>query len=277
VTAARHLVVVADGPLHLLPWAVLPDPAHPGQPLVAGHALSHVASATVLRELRGRPASGATELLAFGDPLGTDLTGEAAASLPQALRSAPLGPLTGSRAEATAVAALFAAGGSVHLGADATEARLLATAPAARRVHLACHAVVDPAMPLESGLLLSPPAADGAVEGDNGVLQAWEIYQRLRLEADLITLSACDTALGREVAGEGVLGLTRAFHYAGARTVVSSLWKVADRSTSELMLAFYRHLLAGSSKAEALRRAQLEMAARHPFYWAAFQVYGSWD
>ncbi len=174
----------------------------------------------------------------------------------------------------------------LFFGTDVTEERLVEQASSARRLHLACHAVVDPRLPLESGLVLAPSGGSG--ERGNGFLQVWEIYQRVRLDADLVTLSACDTALGRDLPGEGVLGLTRAFQYAGARTVVSSLWKVSDEPSAQLMVRFYRHLLAGSGKAEALRRAQLEMwrgdgeapgrpATRSPFYWASFQVYGAWD
>jgi CHAT domain-containing protein/tetratricopeptide (TPR) repeat protein len=281
VRAADHLIVVADGPLHLLPWAALPDPLAPDEPLIARRAVSLAASVTVLRELRARPAAAAKALVAFGDPLVPAAAAASGAALPGPVLRAgsQIGPLAWSREEALAVGALFGAEGAVFLGAEATEARLLEQAPTARRLHLACHALVDAALPLESSLVLSPPGA-GAAAGENGLLQVWEIYQRLRLDADLVTLSACDTALGRELAGEGVLGLTRAFHYAGARTVVSSLWRVSDRSTAGLMRAFYRHLVDGASKAEALRRAQLEVrrgAGRHPFYWAAFQVHGSWD
>ena len=118
---------------------------------------------------------------------------------------------------------------------------------------------------------------------ENGLLQAWEIFEEIRINADLVTLSACDTALGKEFAGEGILGLSRAFQYAGARSVLASLWGVGDQHTAELMKRFYRYLKAGRSKDEALRGAQLDLlrsaadpTAAHPFYWAAFQVIGDW-
>ncbi len=112
----------------------------------------------------------------------------------------------------------------------------------------------------------------------------------MRLDADLVVLSACETALGKEMAGEGILALTRAFQYAGSRSVLASLWSVADESTAELMRHFYANLEAGLAKDEALRAAQLAFirgqreadgsrAARDlsdPFYWAAFQLYGDW-
>jgi CHAT domain-containing protein len=105
------------------------------------------------------------------------------------------------------------------------------------------------------------------------------VLERVRLHADLVTLSACETGFGQELGGEGLGSLTRAFLYAGAGSVVASLWSVADESTAELMTAFYRELRAGTPKDEALRRAQaglLRGRHRHPFHWAAFQLHGDW-
>ena len=108
----------------------------------------------------------------------------------------------------------------------------------------------------------------------------WEIYEHVRLDADLVTLSACGTGLGKVLGGEGLLGLTRAFQYAGARSVLASLWSVSDESTGELMKRFYGYLKEGRSKAEALRSAQLDLLRRseysHPFHWAGFQLVGDW-
>jgi CHAT domain-containing protein len=106
----------------------------------------------------------------------------------------------------------------------------------------------------------------------------YEIFN-LKLNADLVVLSACETGLGKEVKGEGLIGLTRAFLYAGTPSVVVSLWQVQDRSTAELMVRFYRHLKNGQpSKAEALRQAQLELIRHgtfaHPYYWAPFVLVG---
>ena len=150
--------------------------------------------------------------------------------------------------------------------------------------------------PLESAVALSINVGWDPLDpdaGENGLLQAWEIFESLRIDADLVTLSACQTALGKEVAGEGIVGLTRAFQYAGARTVLASLWSVADESTAELMTRFYSGLKDGLPKDEALRQAQLgfingpivigegessgERDLSHPFYWAAFQLYGDWQ
>ncbi len=128
----------------------------------------------------------------------------------------------------------------------------------------------------------------------NGILQAWEISEQVRMDADLVVLAACDSAMGRELRGEGLLSLARSFQYAGARSVMASLWKISDRTTAELMVRFYKHLKEGKPKDEALRAAQMELIrgpiqvknekgeieeidASAPYYWAAFQIYGDWQ
>ena len=125
-------------------------------------------------------------------------------------------------------------------------------------------------------------------------LQAWEIFEGVRLDADLVVLSACASGNGKEQAAEGLIGMTRAFQYAGARSVMASLWEVRDQATAELMIRFYRHLNEGLPKNEALRAAQLEFIRgpievkdehgniklrdySSPFYWAPFQIYGDWQ
>src|SRR6185436_8614007 len=115
---------------------------------------------------------------------------------------------------------------------------------------------------------------------DNGLLQAWEIFESMRLAADLVTLSACDSGLGKEMGSEGLIGLTRAFQFAGARSVLASLWSVSDLSTADLMKRFYGHLRAGRTKDEALQAAQIALIRSrefsHPYHWAAFQLVGDW-
>jgi CHAT domain-containing protein len=144
----------------------------------------------------------------------------------------------------------------------------------ARRIHFATHGLISEQQPQYSGLVLTlddDPAEDG-------LLQVYEIFN-LRLNADLVVLSACRTGLGKEVKGEGVIGLTRAFMYAGARSVVVSLWRVADRPTADFMARFYRRLDQDRNKAEALRQAKLEMIQAggrfsHPLFWAPFILTG---
>ncbi len=140
-------------------------------------------------------------------------------------------------------------------------------------IHFATHGLMNSQYPELSGLLL----AQNKTSAEDGILYTGEIYG-LDLKAELVTLSACETALGKRVEGEGVRGLTTAFLFAGAHTVVVSLWKVADESTSQLMINFYNHLLSGKDKSLALREAKLALLRdanySNPFYWAPFVQIG---
>jgi CHAT domain-containing protein len=186
----------------------------------------------------------------------------------------PLVPLPATRDEATRIGADV-----TLLGADASEAGLraaLARAPTGRwrAVHLACHGLIDGARPLLSALALSPDAEN------DGYLTPLELLD-LDIPADLAVLSACETARGREYRADGILGLSRAFMYAGAPRVICSLWKVDDRATSALMTKFYERWRAGSSAADALREAQEHVRSQetwaHPYYWAAWVLWGLGD
>ena len=178
-----------------------------------------------------------------------------------------------------AVERLYPGSAQVFVGPEATEERAKAAVADATVIHFATHGLVDEASPLDSSLVLSLPRAWKPGD-DNGLLQAWEVFEQMRIRADLVTLSACDSALGEEVSGEGILGLTRAFQYAGARAVLASLWGVNDASTAELMASFYAALGEGRSTDEALRTAQLHLLHgsrwRHPRHWAAFELLGDW-
>ena len=147
-----------------------------------------------------------------------------------------------------------------------------------RYVHFATHGYLDSERPGFSALVLSMVDEHGAPQ--DGFLRANEIYN-LNLPAELVVLSACQTGLGRDVRGEGLVGLTRGFMYAGAARVVVSLWSVSDRATSELMARFYEKMLRGGQRpAAALRAAQVEMwrqkSWQAPDYWAAFTLQGEW-
>ncbi|HEY6328119.1 MAG TPA: CHAT domain-containing protein, partial [Blastocatellia bacterium] len=141
--------------------------------------------------------------------------------------------------------------------------------------------MIDEAHPQLSSLALSLPssaAGGGKASAEDGFLQMYEIFN-MRMRPDLVTLSACETGLGKQVQGEGLVGLTRAFFYAGAPSLVLSLWNVDDRSTASLMEDFYRRLQATrDSKADALREAKLSLIRdghfAHPYYWAAFVLNG---
>ncbi len=284
VHRARRLLISPDGPLHALPFAAL---AHQGKTLAERKPIHLEASATVYSAFRRPPSSSsppAAPLAAFGAPVYPPPGAQPLAD--RRIRSAvergsPLQPLPSSRQEVLHLATLYPEA-KIYLGADATEEKAKEAAPEARIVHFAVHGLLDESLPLNSGLALTipEPPAEGQ---DNGLLQAWEIFESLRLNADLVTLSACDTALGKDAGGEGILGLTRAFQFAGARSVVASLWSVSDASTPELMRRFYTYLRAGETKAEALRRAQVDLLRSgdprlaHPYHWAAFQLYGGWE
>jgi len=147
-----------------------------------------------------------------------------------------------------------------------------------RIVHFATHGVIDAERPRLSGLVLS--LVDPGGRAQDGFLSLADIYN-LHLAADLVVLSGCETALGREIRGEGLVGLVRGFLYAGARRVVASLWRVEDRATAELMARFYRAMLRqGKPPAAALRDAQLALLRqrrwRQPSSWAGFVVQGDW-
>jgi len=293
IAKARRVLICPDGALHYLPWAALETGR--GTYLVEEAPVSQVLSATLFAELRKAdpPSSGENLLVAVGDPDYGDVGGGRLVrdGLPAVFRFAQLERLTASRAEVEGIAARYGDRARVLTGAAASEAAVRAIGRDVTFVHLACHGLADERFPLDSGLVLSVP--EGAVEAANdGVLQAWEVFESIRLDASLVVLSACDTGLGQELGGEGLLGLTRAFQYAGARSVLASLWSVDDASTAELMGRFYGFLQAGMAKDEALREAQLSFmrspveivadgarVARDdsaPFYWAAFQLIGDW-
>jgi len=259
-------LILPDGPLHFLPFAALVMPRVGEDPspryLVEERSLLTALSAT----LYGTREGGAPRtLVAVGDPLSN-------AALP------------GARREAVAVAALFPGRARVLLGKAAREAAIKALEPGVSHLHFAAHAAIDARFPLDSYLALAPSA--GSVvgvtgetgEGDNGRLYAWEIYEQLRLDADLVVLSACETARGDALGGDGVLGLAQAFRHAGAEAVIASLWRVSDRATVPVMERLYRALRDGASKEEALAIAQRgairsqDLGQSHPYHWAAFQL-----
>jgi CHAT domain-containing protein len=217
--------------------------------------------------------------VAFADPLYEAADAQVRpAKNDLAERGLDLRPLPYTRTEANNIGALFpVAQRKVFLGAEASEQNVKSAALADYRyLHFATHGVVDEEVPSRSGVILSLVGN----EKEDGILQMAEIM-RLNLNADLVTLSACRTGLGEVVDGEGVLGLTRAFMYAGARSVVASLWNVNDTATAELMKTFYANLKKGESKDEALRHAKLsllhgrQVSWRNPYYWAPFVLAGA--
>ncbi len=308
--SSERALILPDGPLHLLPFGALvrepgTDPTTPGQFLVEWKPLHFALSGTVYAEIKNSRPATAQEgrriaLAAFGDPRypqhfgsrNEDPIGDVR------LRSAvernlfDFQPLPFTRHEVEEIARLFPKSTQTYLGLEATEERAKALNPKVRFVHFAAHAYSDDRDPLSSAVVLTIPE-QLTDDRDNGLLQVWEIFERLRLDAELVVLSACETGLGETQGGDGLISLSRAFQYAGARTVAASLWRVPDRETAQLMLHFYRRLVAGQPKDAALRGAQLSLIrdpiqvtnrrgelvksdASAPYYWAAFQIYGDW-
>jgi CHAT domain-containing protein len=277
--AATRLLVLPDGPLHGVSFAALRGPGRGAARRYLAEALpvTVAPSLTALATLgqRARRAVGELSVAVFGDvAIGAPATTPVGALAVRARLTEGLAPLPGSRREAEDVARVFAPRSAARLGDAATEAAVKRLPRGTGILHLASHALVNDASPLDSAIVLSP---DG--DGGNGLLQAWEVFDELRLDADLVVLSACDTGLGRTFGGEGLLGLTRAFQFAGARAVLASLWTAPDEATAGLMSTFYRHLRAGRPIAEALAAAQRELlarsASRHPYFWAGFVVDGA--
>jgi CHAT domain-containing protein len=262
LTGKTSLVIVPDGVLWELPFQAL-MPAK-GRYLLEDHNIAYAPSLTALREITKRKpttAHASQTLLAFGNPALA-----ATANLP---------PLPNTEKQVRELGALFGATVSkIYLGAEASEQRFKAEAANYSILNLATHGIFDDQQPMASRVLLAQAG------NEDGALEAHEIM-RLQLKADLVVLSACETARGHIGPGEGVIGLTWAFLNAGAPTVVVSQWQVREDSTAALMQAFYRHIktpTANLTRAEALRQAALSVMKdnryRHPFYWAGFVLVG---
>ena len=313
----ERLLILPDGPLNSLPFgALLRKDAHQRESYLVEWrpfhvALSVTAYAEIKKQRRGTENSPSSlgPLAIFGDPIypqsprdeepkkegrGVSLTDPVLRSV---ARRDGIGfewsPLPYTRHEVEGIAEVFNQKDTrKFFGPNALEESIKDLEPGIRILHLATHAYSNDRIPLSSFVALSIPA-DLSKDRDNGLLQAWEILEQVRVDLDLLVLSGCTTALGQEIRGEGLIGLVRAFQYAGARSVLASLWNVNDRSTAELMIRFYKHLTSGLAKDEALRAAQMELIRgpikiesengemievdySSPYHWAAFQVYGDW-
>ncbi|HEY3055797.1 MAG TPA: CHAT domain-containing protein [Thermoanaerobaculia bacterium] len=305
VIRAKRLVVVPDGALQYLPFAALPSPES-GKPLIADHEIVTLPSASAIAVLRRHPRSqkNSKVLAVFADPVfdrndsrltaqmegpsPTDSRGaDDAAVEAELVRSAresglsnlPRLPFT--RREAIAVLSLVAPSQRTEaLDFNASRRTVLSVDLASYRfVHFATHGLLNNFHPELSGIVLSMVDEKGREQ--NGFLSTADVFN-LSLAADLVVLSGCRTGLGKEIRGEGIAGLTRAFMYAGSPRVVASLWNVNDAATAELMKRFYQEMLGPERRppAAALRAAQLSMRQQArwsaPYYWAAFVIQGEW-
>lgn len=242
------LTIIPHGPLHYLPFAALND----GKSyMVDKFDMRFLPSASVMNFLnkKTKPTQG---LLAFGNP---DLND-------------PELDLPGAEEETKVINSGWK-GSKVLLRKHASEANFKKFAPSFKYLHLASHGEFNQDKPLQSRMLLA------AGDGEDGNLTVDELYT-LRLNADLVTLSACETGLGDVANGDDVIGLTRGFLYAGAKSIVASLWPVSDEATAFLMKHFYRNLKI-MKKDKALRQALLSTKSKypHPIFWSAFQMTGA--
>jgi CHAT domain-containing protein/Tfp pilus assembly protein PilF len=303
----KRLLVVSDGALQYIPFSALPAPGNANEPLIVEHEIVNLPSASVLSEIRRASAHrppASREVAVLADPVfdasddrvnpssnGSTIKPGLTRASPRVRMSAMdvglsgkrelyLGRLVYSRSEAEAILAVAPRHKTLE-ALDFEASRETALSPELaqyRIVHFATHGFLDSKRPEFSGLVLSLVNPQGKPE--DGFLGLEDVYN-LKLPVDMVVLSGCQTGLGEDVSGEGLIGLTRGFMYAGASRVVASLWSVDDFTTSQLMAKFYRAVERDKlPPAAALRKAQIEMW-RHrgwqaPYYWAAFQLQGEW-
>jgi CHAT domain-containing protein len=252
----ERLIIVPHGALHYLPFQALHSA---GGFLIERHPIALEPSASVAVQLARRRQQIASNLVAFGNPTIT-----AAFALP------------GAEAEVQGIAPLFARN-EVFLHSAATRVSFRDNAPAGRVLHVATHAEADTLDPLHSSILLAP--SEQPADGPD-MLLAKDIYNLKLNDVALVTLSACETGLGRIARGDEILGFTRAFFYAGATSLIVSMWPVADESSALTMRTFYTQLTDGHEAIDAMRTAQLTVLKNprfsHPFFWAPFDLMGGW-
>jgi CHAT domain-containing protein len=287
----KRLLIVAEGVLQYLPFAALPEPGKQ-QPLIVEHEVITAPSASVLALLRQETASRAPAektLFVVADPVysanDARVTQQPSAAVSGKERGGDDSAerflrLRFSRTEAEQIVSLIPADRIVKaVDFDASrDAVLKADLARFRILHFATHSVIDDERPELSGIVLSLVNRNGRRQ--DGLLRLYDVYN-LRLNADLVVLSACRTALGPEIKGEGLIGLTRGFFYAGAPRVLASLWTIDDRTTAAFMKPFYEAMLVQHERpAAALRSAQIAMWKTKgwdaPYYWAAFTMQGEW-
>src|SRR4030043_1319523 len=285
----ERLIFIPDGPLLYLPFdtlALLPAGPSSGEDfLISKYTISYAPSCSSLLFLKERKKEDryARNLLAFGNPLPpSDLAsdGKNKISVANILRETYEGQgfdfssLPQSDREMKEISSFFSKNDrTICLHREASKGMIKnLSLEDYQIIHFACHGFIDEKIPYRSVLVLSWDEQSR----EEGFLQVREIAN-LRLAAELVVLSACGTGRGRIGKGEGILGLTRSFFYSGARSVVSSLWKIGDKATAKFMRHFYFYLSQKNNKAQALRLAKVEMLKSkysHPFYWAPFVLYG---
>ena len=333
IEKAERLVVVPDGPLWFVPFGALPFGSKTQKNkgfLIEAIPITTILSASLFIDLKSLPVRPQSKIFAFGDAIypgeigffrnvngsNSFATTEMAPTAKERRKDHKLaGPdfraqsairradpssmkrIPHTAREVNKIAEIYGSSVQVLLRDEANEANLKALDRDIDILHIAAHGIVDNVRPMDSALVLT--VNEDFKEGEeNGILFAWEIFEDLRIDADLVVLSACESGLGKTSGGEGLIGLTRAFQFAGARSILASYWNITDGTTATFMEYFYTNLKAGMNKAEALRQAQIsfirepvevprtgfwsflpphKVDASHPYYWAAFQLIGPWD
>jgi len=280
----NRIIFIPDDILHFLPFETLLTQKNNLQWLVQDYRISYAPSITSFREilLRKQGDDQKKDILSFGNPYFGEYEGTknsfAALSRDETQGDFRFNPLKYSQLEVDRIAALFKKNRrDVYTGEEATETSLKrAVLTDYKIVHFATHGLIDNRNPARSSIVLS--LRDQSSE--DGFLQMREVFD-LKFDAGLITLSACQTGLGQFIKGEGIEGINRAFFFAGASSVLMSLWAVNDQASCQFMQRFYTHLRSSDSIVDALRKSKIEMinseALSHPFYWAGFVVSGKAD
>lgn len=304
MAAAQRVVIIPDGILNRLPFGALRVRARNEiylslwRPLLFSESLNSFRPVDLGHRTSDSGEHAVSRLVAFGSQtpevyersgvagrLRSDFLSLRAADSRGLLAARPLQYV---RSEIEGIAAIYPGTVEVFLDNLATESALFSLSGPVDILHMASHAAADEEYPLSSFISLQPQ------EESDGVVQAWEIFEKLKIDADLVVLSACETGSGRYYSGEGMVGLTQAFRYAGAKSVLSSLWRVNDEVSAKLMILFYQALASGLPKVEALKYAQSRLAggkieieqpdgsvrlfdASSPYYWAGFQLYGEFE
>jgi CHAT domain-containing protein/tetratricopeptide (TPR) repeat protein len=251
--AGKRLLIIPSGRLNTLPFAALPN-QH--KYLLESHEIAVIPNASTLQFIRtGKHMSASPSVLALGNP-----------DNPRVSR------LPGTVTEVNNIKNIYA-NSAVYLGDDASESRAKEDMGQYEIVHIACHGLFNYEFPLLSSLVLTPD------KENDGFLQVHELYNLNLSNTNLVILSACETGLAEIKKNDDLIGLVRGFLYAGVPSTVASLWKVDDYATSLLMSNFHLLLKLGNTKSQALRKAQLQLLKNsetsHPFFWAAFVLYGN--
>jgi len=291
IAESHRILFIPDGALQLLPFGALLD--NSGRFVADRWTISLASSISVAME-----ASDDARLP--GEDVVTVSVSAPRLNPADSERIGALVSLENSDTEATEVAAAYGGKTKIFLGDGAGEAVVRDAARGAKVLHIAAHGYFDTEHPIDSALLLGGGGARNS--NDDGIVHAWEVMANWSLHSRLVVLSGCDTGVGRELADEGLIGLTRAFQYAGAQSVVATLWPISDRSTAGLMKNLHKEFSAGKDASSALREAQIQelkihssslalplrgvgglshpgrssknVERSHPYFWAGFEVFG---